>query len=543
MANKTQTIRIESIAGGISSYDYSARADQFFNSLGIDPSSNDASITGRGSGFSSLKPTRPQSITSTAFTSVPLWIAGAPKTTTTFLYDMKGSVYTGTTGYADLNDGGDSEGDGMAYYNNYMYFARNTTVARLGPLDGDAVWTDDYWVTILSKAALGRQAYPSRNTGFTDAEYPRHVLHRHTDGKLYIADVVDNQGTIHYIKTTKTTYEGDTDDGSKYDALNLPYGYYPTDIESLGDDLVISAFEGRRYTDSTTYPGGTEGRAALFFWDTTSDNFYRIIQREFPDQIITALENSNGVLYTFSCNPGTEPTGLRVLRYLGGRSFEQVLLLPDIDAPFAGGTTTQLNQIFFGSTNSFQSYGRPAIWSIGLPNEQLSNATYAVTGARSSAGAVHAIYFEDSGAPWAKDMMYSYANSNNSATLERFGGNTSAWDTDLMNSTSGHAYWFSNWYKIGNNFKITKIRFNLLNTLTSEADIAVLLSVDASGSPVEVGTLNSTNYPSSVGLVTIRPPHSNTGCLSFQIGFKWRGTSAPGIEMPIEVDYEIIPSE
>ena len=35
-----------------------------------------------------------------------------------------------------------------------------------------------------------------------------------------------------YVKTSKTTDEGDTDNGSTYNALDLPFGYMPMDIAS-----------------------------------------------------------------------------------------------------------------------------------------------------------------------------------------------------------------------------------------------------------------------------------------------------------------------
>lgn len=544
MARNVQTIRIESINGGISTYEFVAQEDQYNAGYGINIDDNRVGPT-------TISPTQPTEVTgSTTLTSVPVWMQGSPKgDTDIFVYDAKGSVYTydqsnTVTGIGDLNDGGTAEGNGMAYYDNYMYFARSTTVARYGPLNGTPTFTDDFWVSTLGKTALRDWPTEYHNSGYSEVQFPNHVMHRHKDGRLYFADVVDGQGVIHFIKTSKTTVQGDTDDGSTYGALYLPYGYGVTDIESFGDDLVISAIEGNldspqgKYNYDRVY----EGRAAMFFWDTTSDQYYKIIQDEFPDNHITALDNANGVLYTFS-RPSfgaVEPSGVRVMRYLGGESFEQIAYQENTNSPLPGATATLLNQLLFGSQ---VTSGGACVWAIGSQNQPLSNSLHIVSGARKSTGTVTALIPEDAGAPWSQEIFFAYSNNDSDAsgTIEHFGGSTSLWDTDLRTTTSPNAYWNSNWFTVGRRFYVKEVRFFCPSVIVSGTDLRIYLKKDRlTNSETLIDTItNEKNFNPDYFHFNIRPD-SFICSNSFQLVFKWFGSRGVSIALPIEIDYEVI---
>lgn len=332
MANNARQILIESILGGESQYQNFSAVDEFQQSMGIDPSLAFGDLA--ASGY--INPTVVRNVGNTV-NNWPVWFVTNPKNSNYYLYDTSGSLYsvdTNVTGLTDLNDGGTARGNGLAYYDNYLYASRSTTIARYGPLDGTPAWTDDYWVGSLGKAALVDTAYPSIPQGLSITSL-NHVLHRHTDGKLYIADVVGNQGTLHYISTSKTTVEGDTDNGSTYNALDFPYGYWPTAMASYGDQLVVALYE------------GNNRRAKLAFWDTTNSTTYeKIIDSEYPDTIISALINSNGLLYAFSGSPASG--GVRILRFLGGYSFEQVGFVEGASLPLPGAVLGRLNQVDIG---------------------------------------------------------------------------------------------------------------------------------------------------------------------------------------------------
>src|SRR3990167_1512200 len=152
MANEPQRfqIKIESILGGHSRTTHFAAGNQFRASVGIDPGSplpgglgnpyNSTIFNIKPSGL--IRPTQGNALTGT-MNRAPLWMGGARSTTTVFVYDARGSVYTHSIGdstFTALADKGATtgSGNGMAFYDNYQYFATDTDIARYGPLDGAA---------------------------------------------------------------------------------------------------------------------------------------------------------------------------------------------------------------------------------------------------------------------------------------------------------------------------------------------------------------------------------------------------------------------
>lgn len=496
MKANTQQILINSILGGQSKYVNYAAEDEFLHSYNIDP---DISV-----GFTQsegvISPTGLLPINQTAaFSGPPLWILTNPKDTAIFLYNSVGSVYAGyrsgspeysfpassSYGY-DLTEAGSASGNGASYYDNYMYFARDTTIARIGPMDAGFPWTitKDYWVTTLGKTALTNTSngqYYEGQSGL-DIDIPNHILHRHSDGKLYIGDVVGNQGYIHYISTTKTTVEGDTDNGSTYQALDLPFGLYPTAMASYGSDLAIALKEGA----SPSLPQ----RARLSFWDTTSNNYSLITSVEFPDPIIYALLNSNGVLYVFSgqgisTSNDTTPVGVRITRFVGGYTFEQVAYIDSAIPPLAGAVEGYLNKILFGGADyepvptdsdgntipAFTSF-TARVASIGSKKSPVSLSLFNIMGCSSTASStastiavITAIKLVEEGGMdtfkpltgWTNGLSHggdiTYFDRDASYSPADLGGGTIIKQT----SYGPPSVWRSKVYRIGQKFKITKI--------------------------------------------------------------------------------------
>lgn len=486
MANQTRQITIESILGGQSKYVNYAAEDEFLHSYNIDPDLTSGFTQSDGV----ISPTGVNALASNVtINGAPLWATVIPRSPTgspnglTYIYDAVGSVYTSSTelsvinGSTDLNDGGTATGNGAAYYDNYAYFSRDTTIARRGPLNGSPTWTDDYWVSTLGMTALTNTEYPHYSLEGSDFRIPNHVLHRHSDGKLYIADVVDNKGTIHYISTSKTTVEGDTNNGSTYNALDLPYGMWPTALASYGSDLVVAMYEGEVTTDPTGY-----SRAKLAFWDTISESYSLITTVEFPDPVIYALLNTNGVLYVFSGQ--ISQTGVRVTRFAGGYTFEQVSYIDHAYPPLAGAVDGFLNRVLFGgkttepnptvydvnTTTTSQipsnSYGRGCVWGIGSKKSPVEMSLFNVMGTSqtTSSTVVTAVkLYNQSGmdtlAPivcWTDGTTHgcdtTLSASGDYSTQDLGGGTLSA------NASYGPpSVWRSQVYRIGQPHKITKI--------------------------------------------------------------------------------------
>lgn len=544
MANKTQTIRIESILGGHAPMSHFAAPDQFKTSLGIDPSlPTDDDLNGINGSLPSglLRPMSAYNATGT-ITSAPMWIDGNPKEEgTIYVYDAAGSVHTVNdsvttlTGLGDLNDGGSANGNGMAYYDNYMYFARSTTIARYGPLNGAPSFTDDYWVGTLGKTALSNTTYPV-DFDYT-VSYPNHVLHRHSDGKLYVADVVDNQGTLHYIKTAKTTVEGDTDNGSTYDALNVGYGLWPVAMESLGSVLVISFIELAKASSSRTLK---TKRAKIAFWDTTSQDVNQITWEEYPDQMATALKNVNGVLHIAGGNQYTQ--GFRVTKYIGGSTFEDEAFIETGQPPFPGAIDGSGQRLVFGSwTQTPESAG--CVYSIGL-QKGISTGLFNIISV------------------WGQNRDGNYTtspivtalkliDSSFGTLLQNFpvvGHYTNISDGGAVSGVGAYnapSVWISQTFRIGQNFKITKLSIPLVapnnfNMAAASLDITPTITVDGGQTEVAFPVINTTNYLATTKRVVIQPT-GLTGQYEFSLKLRWYGgTVVLSVGLPITIEYELI---
>lgn len=165
MDPKKFQIRIDSILGGHSVSTHFAADDQFRSSLGIDPS---LPITDSETDIYAIKPSgliRPSpfsgNLYASSFRNSPRWILSTPKIDDYFLYDAVGSFASNAGGFnfswSSVSDGGslsNSSGNGAAYYDNYIYLSKNTTVARYGPMNGTPAFDGDYWGTTLSKTQL-----------------------------------------------------------------------------------------------------------------------------------------------------------------------------------------------------------------------------------------------------------------------------------------------------------------------------------------------------------------------------------------------------
>ena len=541
MARDTRTIRIESILGGESPSTHYAGEDEFFNSVNIDPAQPVSDNFGRASGL--LRPVNPIERSNELLNAAPMWIKRQPKGTTYYIYDVLGSVYTwdgSFAGLGDLNDGGSATGNGAYYYDNYMYFARDTTIARYGPQNGSASWTDDYWVGTLGKTALTNTTYP--NDSWTTLKYPNHVLHRHSDGKLYIADMVGNQGTIHYIQTTKTTVEGDTDNGSTYNALQVGYGLLPMAMESYGNYLVIAFCE----VGSDVGTLGTASRqmnAKLAFWDTTSQKVNTITWSEYPDQIITALKNLNGVLYIFSGS--TQQLGCRVTKYIGGYSVDEVAYFDDlqIQPPFPGAVDGTSRRLVFGTNanSSISPSGSNAndvgvVMSLGLQKASLGEGLFKVMGATGSNSAITSLTFV------GQQFGFDYPYIGWSKGVSGVGSN--GFNIQGGNYSQSPTYWQSQLYKIGSHFKITEVRIPIASVIGANTTVIPRLIIDkdvyhATASNVNtLTTINNSNF-SGQNVVVLRPD-GVTGRYSVQLELEWTGTALCTIALPIILEYEII---
>jgi hypothetical protein len=523
---KERIVTIDSILGGHSELSHFGMEGQFRSSIGIDPAQplNDSDDIYATVGSGLLRPAACQEFSGSVINAAPLWMVTNPKDALVYVYDALGSTYTIDATFSTvtaLSDGGsmsNSTGNGAEYYDNYIYFSKGTTVARYGPLNGVASFTGDYWVGVLGKTALVDTTYPTSYKN--EIRYPNHPLHRHSDGRLYIGDVVGNNGTIHWTASTKTAVEGDTDNGSTYNALDLGYGLWPTDIESFGEEIAIALYEG-------SSAGLRQKRAKIAFWNGSSASPSKIIWDEFPDQIITAMKYVNGVLYTFSGNFNSR--GFRVSRFVGGYSFSEVAYIETGEPPMPGAVDATLSRILAGNyTNVPVTDG--CVYSVGLQKSSLGQGTFNImraTGGNSSTCVTSVALADNAGMNFAVPVIgWTKGSGTSNNGLNKQG-------TTYNNAQS---VWWSQTIRIPHPFKITKIRIPLTDAIAANMTITPKIYVDDGESSTTLTAINNSNY-SGKRTIVIRPENL-TGEHNFWLEFVWSGSALLGVNLPITIHYE-----
>jgi len=456
-----------------------------------------------------------------------------PKDSNVYVLDAQGSTYSlaaGLTSATALSDAGtlSGTGNGAAYYDNYQYFATGTDITRYGPLNGGAGFVPNYWSSVLGKTALTDTTYP---TDFLNGiRYPNHPMHRHSDGKLYLGDVVGNQGTLHYISTTKTSVEGDTDNSSTQSALTLGYGLWPMDIETYNSDLAIALFEG----SSTNL---RQTRAKIAFWDTTSTNFNSIVWVEYPDSLITALKNVDGILYVFSGN--YHAAGFRITKFVGGYSFKEVYYSETGEPPFAGAVDAILNRVLAGTYTTVPE-NAGCVVSVGLQKSSLGGGIFNIARATGpSTCGVTAICTANN------DEFGFYGPIVGWAGDGQFG-------IDKQGTTYSNApsVWWSQTYRIGEPFEIARVRIPMTATIPANVTITPKIYFDDGISSQTLPVINNTNYTSSAATSFGRAANfkaagdgTNTvrGQNNFWLELRWTGSALATVSLPILIEFNVIP--
>lgn len=539
-------IVIDSILGGITPATHFARSDQFRFCMGIDPALpiSDASSIEGPCGL--LRPTGFDTI-STSFSNAVMWMIQNPKNNLTYLYDASGSTWTQTGAVvAALSDGGsmtNGAGNGSDYYDNYLYFAKNTTIARYGPLDGAAVFDGDYWSTTLGLAPLTNPTYPLiQNITATPPPLQNHVMHRHSDGKLYFADVQSNQGVLSYIRTTKAAVEGDTNNGSTSIALIIGYGLYITAIESYGSNLVFACFEA-----GAAFNANSRGKAKLFIWDTVSVNFNQVVFEEFPDTIITGLKNINGVLYIASGNHtlGASTPGFRISQYIGGYSIKEVGYWEHGYPPYPSGLDGNANRLLIGSSSNF-TYNSGCVYSLGLQSAALGQGLFGVMQVKQGLSVATALCMSTDGSLVRNQPMVAWKSLASGSGLD-YPGTT-------YNNSLNPQMWQSQMFRIGQPFRILGMRVPFGQAMAANMTVIPTICVDdnstnytgnltgALGNTVltpSLPTFNNTTFPSGERLANINISGVE-GYQNFYLDFKWSGSALLTINLPIIIYVETI---
>lgn len=506
------TINIESIFGGLSPTQNFGTKNTYHASIGIDPDLPVSDSDVRLSGY--IRPSAMEKFSSSTVTGTPLWLVPNPKDTNVYHYDSAGKVYSIDTNLSVsvVSSGlSSASGNGAEYYDNYIYFAKNTDIARYGALNGSPSITETYWTGTLGKTALTNTTYPT----IRGISIPNHHMHRHTDNKLYICDVTSgNKGVLHYIKTSKTTVEGDTNDGSSHTALDFGYGYYPVIIESLDTQLAVALIEG-------TSTSVKQQRAAVSFWNTTSATFQKLIQVEFPDPLITAMKNVNGTLYVWS---GYATGGCRLSRFIGGYSFEEVWYSEDTYPPLQSAVDAEMNRIVWGSATTYPE-SSASVFSYGSRSAAVGNG-------------VHNILKSTSSGSNQLVTSVKYIQTTAFGTREPIVGwkDDSSQGLDKKSTTYGVSVFRSDVFRIGKPFQIKRIFLPLGQAVAANMTATVKAYTDNGSSNTTIATINSTNYANSERNIVLYP--SVNGYHDFFIEIRLSGTALLTFALPIRIELE-----
>lgn len=443
-------LNINSIYGGIQPTLNFGPEQSYLGARAIDPDEN---VGDRISG--TISPVA-YTQTTTAVKDV-MWMEANDQDDDVYYYASDGKfgkidVTGGTTEVSALTG---ASGNGLKYYNNYYYIARDEDLIRYGPMDGtpalETQMTDDNVTFSLSNKVMD-----------TIGSYsiPNHQIFVHLNNRMYILDTDDKKrGVVHGLQsydflatdsvanfvtgetltggtseatgtimgTVDATEKGillenidgtfqsgetvtgttggsatttDTTKNGYYpqkfrNELGLKDGYYPTCIEQIGMDLVIGAVSAR---DSK-----------LFFWDAYADSFY--IDPTLPYPIISAMINMNGGLFVFG---GVD--NFAIGQYAGEETVREIYKCDHGTLPLQGAVKGLVNRIVFGSEQSYPST-KGCVWSWNTQERALHNIA-------NNTNQISALIAKD------KDLI----TSDSSGIYEKdTSGYDSVWRSEIMN--------------------------------------------------------------------------------------------------------------
>lgn len=502
-------LKIENIFGGQSAAQYFSSKGGFNSSIAIDPDYPDVAGSIKTSGFA--VPIGYAEFSGSNVTARPIAIINNPKNTLTYVVLSNGRLISYNSSLASetlIGTVTGGEATGGWYYNNYIYITTPTNISRYGPLNNSPSLTNTWW-TGAGLTALTDTTYPS----FRGRELPIHWGAVHGDGASYFCDFINGQGMIHKIKTSKTTDEGDTNNGSAYNSLDLPFGYYPMSLCSYGTDLAIVAF---RTVDTTV----NQGDATMFLWDTTNtDSFYKEVPLD--DPIATAILNVGGTPFIWS---GNANNGVRLTYYAGGETIKEVVYQEEGTPPFPGAVCTKGNKIFWGGWTTYPS-ATASVFSINSKHAKLSSATPIHNIAKATS----------SGANQLVTALRPVQQSSNIQPKLVIGWVDDSADGLDQYSATGTLASMMRWgFIIGNRFEINYVRIPFAGAVAANTGIAPKFYFDDESSNKTPTAINNTNYPSKRKVIYKAPELKDyTGENNFIFEMTWSSTNPLTVAWPI----------
>ena len=394
----------------------------------------------------------------------------------------------------------------------------STGVAVVNRSDASLI-TDNVWkgATLGSQTALTNTKYPTLRS----VDLPNHVAHVHGDGSLYFTDFINGQGIIHRINTKRVTNEGDTNGTtvvSAYNALDLPFGFYPTDIDSAGTSLFIL---GIYTTDVTT----NQGKSAFVLWDPTDTVSFYLGPVFLADPLATACLNSNGFIHIWS---GNAQNGVRLSQYIGGESVREIVYQEEGLPPFAGAVDALGNRIVWGGFSTSPAVGA-VVWAWGSKNARLPAGLHNIL-KTSSSGTL----------PNVTALKYVLQSSNITPKLVVSWRDGATRGLDQYSTTATLASIMRWMFNIGTKFNITKISIPLAGAVNSTTIITPKVYFDDLSSNSSPTAINNTNYSSKRKVIYKGTELKDyIGQNNFLLELAWTNTNPLPVAFPILIDVDI----
>ena len=518
-------VTINQIFGGLASTEYLGEDGSFVAATAIDPDYPAVSSRVKSSGL--LVPIGYADFSSTNVNDEAIALITNPKNTLTYAVLSNGKLISYSSALTAASETligtvTGSKAHGAAYYNNYIYIfgtgASENDVSRYGPLDNAPSLANGVWTgaTLGSQTALVDTTYPSLRS----VEMPNHWAFAHGDNALYFLDFKNGQGLVHKIITSKTTDEGDTNNGSAYNSLDLPFGFYPTSLTNVSTNLFITGI----YTTDTTVQ---QGKAAFVVWDPTDTTSFHTGPIALPDTLVTASLTKNGEVYFWG---GNSQNGVTLYRYLGGESYEPLAELEEGLPPFAGAVDTHRNRVVWGGfTTNPTSYS--CVWAYGSKNAKLPKGIQNIA-KTAAAGAT----------PTVSALKYVLQSSYIQPQLVIAWNDASDSGIDKYSATATLAANMRFMVNIGQKFEIKKIRIPLAGAVNSTTTITPLIYLDDfSSNPTDaLPVINNTNYPSKRKVLYRGTQlRGYVGENNFVLDLTWTNTNPLAVALPIRIDVEV----
>jgi len=250
--------------------------------------------------------------------------------------------------------------------------------------------------------------------------------------------------------------------------------------------------------------------------------------------MITALKNINGVLYVASGN--TSAGGFRVSRFIGGYSFEEVAYSETGAAPYPGAIDGEGTRVLFGSQSDVPT-SAPSIYAYNLQKPGLSRGLFNVFRGTSDANATVSSLIID---------KYRGGDGNSFRTPlvgwhTITAGGSSGIDTadTTLDYSSANQIWWSQTYRIGQPFKITKLRMPLAQTLDTGMTVTPKIYIDSGAGSDTLTPITSASYGTGRQTIVQRPQNL-VGDNDFWLEVKWAGASLCTFALPITIEYELL---